>query len=67
MSATWPGLDSVGTRVWETPKVPWDRTRDRMKGARGRGVREAVVFVAEGEGSGNDWKALSARRPSPRC
>lgn len=37
-----------------------------MKGARGHGVSESVVFVAEGEGSGKDWKALSARRPSPR-
>lgn len=54
MRATWPGLDSVGTRVCETPNVPCERTRERMKGARGRGVRASEVFAAEGEGSGKD-------------
>ena len=66
MSATWPGRDSVGTRVWETPNVPCSRTRERMKGASGRGIRELVELPALGEGSGKDWKALSARRPSPK-
>jgi hypothetical protein len=62
MRATCPGLDSVGTRVCDTPKVPCSSTRERRKGARGRGTRSSSVF---GCGSGNDWNALSARRPSP--
>lgn len=62
MSATCPGRDSVGTRVWETPKVPWVSTRERTKGARCR-------FTDGSSGSSWDWKHLSARRPSPvaRC
>ncbi len=52
--------------MWETPNVPWSRTRERRKGARGRGVRlVSGLEVLEGEGSGKDWKALSARSPSP--
>lgn len=62
MSATCPGLDSVGTRVCETPKVPCSRTRDRRKGANGLGTKSASLL---GCGSGKDWNALSARRPSP--
>ena len=41
MRATCPGRDSVGTRVCETPNVPCSRTRERRKGARGRGTRSA--------------------------
>lgn len=65
IKATWPGLDSVGTLVWETPKVPLWRTRDRIKGAKGRGSRAPGAFGLDGDGSGNDWNALSARSPSP--
>lgn len=62
INATCPGLDSVGTRVWDTPKVPCSRTRERKNGARGRGERSASV---SGYGSGKASKALSARSPSP--
>ena len=67
MSATCPGRDSVGTRVWETPKVPCSRTRERRYGARGRGslVLSARGVGGLGSGLGNDWNALSARSPSP--
>lgn len=66
MRATCPGRDSVGTRVCETPKVPCSRTRDRRKGASGRGFSaSSLEALGSGEGSGNDWKALSARKPSP--
>ena len=64
MRATWPGRDSVGTRVCETPKVPSRRTLERRKGVRGRGARGSGS-LSEGEGSGKDWKHLSARSPSP--
>jgi hypothetical protein len=50
--------------VCETPKVPSFITLDLRKGIIGRGTAAAVSFAAE-EGSGNDWKALSARSPSP--
>jgi hypothetical protein len=65
MSATWPGLDSVGTLVCDTPKVPCSRTRERRKGASGRGTSASFEISFDGEGSGKDWKALSARSPSP--
>lgn len=42
--------------------MPCSRTRERRKGARGRGTRSASVL---GYGSGKDWKALSALNPSP--
>ena len=45
--------------------MPLFRTRDRIKGARGRGSRAPGVSGFGGDGSGNDWKALSARSPSP--
>ena len=64
--ATWPGRDSVGTRVCETPNVPCSSTRDRRKGANGRGLDASEGLVpGGGDGSGCDWKALSALRPSP--
>lgn len=44
--------------------MPCSRTRERKKGARGLGSRSASFL---GWGSGKDWKALSARRPSPEC
>jgi hypothetical protein len=53
MSATWPGLDSVGTRVCDTPNVPSSRTFWRRKGVRGRGFKEAESLFF-GEGSGKD-------------
>src|SRR3569833_534028 len=62
MRATWPGRDSVGTLVCDTPNVPCSSTLDRRNGASGRGVRSSSDL---GDGSGWDWKALSARRPSP--
>jgi hypothetical protein len=42
--------------------VPCSRTRERRNGASRRGTKSASFF---GYGSGKDWKALSARRPSP--
>jgi len=62
MMATWPGRDSVGTRVWETPKVPSSNILDRRKGASDRGTRSLSEL---GYGSGCSWNALSARNPSP--
>jgi hypothetical protein len=60
MSATWPGRDSVGTRVWETPNVPLSRTLERRNGASGRG---ALAFLASGlsagcEDDGSAWSQL---------
>lgn len=51
--ATWPGRDSVGTLVWETPQLPSVSILLRRKGA-----REVVV-------PGFSSKNLSARSPSP--
>ena len=65
ISATCPGLDSVGILVCDTPNVPRLRTQDRRNGANGRGSRAPGASGVAGEGSGKDWKALSARRPSP--
>lgn len=48
----------------DTPKVPSERTFDLKKGASGLGSSGEASF-GSGEGSGNDWNALSARRPSP--
>src|SRR3569833_1579266 len=62
MRATWLGCDLVGTLVCDTPNVPCSSTLDRRNGASGRGVRASSDL---GYGSGWDWKALSARRPSP--
>ena len=45
--------------------MPLLRTRDRIKGARGRGSRAPGDSGVGGDGSGKDWKALSARSPSP--
>ena len=33
MMATWPGLLSVGTCVWDTPNAPRDSMTSRRKGA----------------------------------
>lgn len=67
MSATWPGLDSVGTRVCDTPNVPSSRTLERRNGVKGRGSWAEGSFATLGDGSGKDWNALSARSPSPVC
>ena len=55
----------MGILVCDTPNVPLFNTRDRRKGAKGRGSSAPGASGLVGEGSGKDWKALSARSPSP--
>lgn len=59
MSATWPGLLSVGTRVWEMPNAPLVSTMDLKCGAIVSGESEIMEkpFFA---------RRRSARRPSPK-